>query len=87
MDDVAERVCQLGHYAEGQLKDYIRLTRLGGDGYSTDQKTQLKSLLEGLESIMRNLRNNINEFNDNYKDAGTADVVTGKMEKLEKIAW
>lgn len=87
MDSVAERIRQLGHYAEGQLKDFIKITRLGEDGYVTDQKSQLKSLLEDHESIIRNLRKNIDEFGDKYKDAGSADFVTGILKEHEKTAW
>ena len=87
MDDVAERIRQLGHYAEAQLKDFVQLTRLGEEGYTTDQKKQLQNLLADHESIIRNLRKNIDVFTDKYKDAGTADFVTGLMEKHEKTAW
>jgi starvation-inducible DNA-binding protein len=87
MDDVAERIRQLGHYAEAQLKDFVKLTRLGEEGYTTDQKKQLQNLLEDHESLIRNLRKNINDFTDKHKDAGSADFVTGLMEKHEKIAW
>jgi starvation-inducible DNA-binding protein len=87
MDQVAERIRQIGHYAEGQLKDFIKLTRLGEDGYVTDQKTQLRNLLEDHESVIRHLRKNIDDFGDKYKDAGTADFVTGIMKEHEKFAW
>ena len=87
MDQVAERIRQIGHYAEGQLKDFIKLTRLGEDGYVTDQKTQLQNLLEDHESLIRHLRKNIDDFGDKYKDAGTADFVTGIMKEHEKFAW
>jgi starvation-inducible DNA-binding protein len=33
------------------------------------------------------LRENINHFNDKLHDAGTADFITGLMEKHEKMAW
>jgi starvation-inducible DNA-binding protein len=87
MDEVAERIRQLGHYAEAQLKDFVQLTRLGEEGYTTDQKKQLQNLLADHESIIRNLRKNIDVFTDKYKDAGTTDFVTGLMEKHEKTAW
>ncbi len=87
MDSVAERIRQLGHHAEGQLKDFVRLTRLGEDGYTSNAKEQLKNLLEDHESIARNLRKNIIEFSDEYHDAGTADFVTGLLKEHEKTAW
>jgi len=34
-----------------------------------------------------NLRKLINLFTDKYKDAGSADFVTGLMEQHEKMAW
>src|SRR6476646_1882185 len=46
MDDVAERVRQLGHYAAGSLKDYVTLARLmEGKTSSSDQNTSVSSLL------------------------------------------
>ena len=87
MDDTAERIRQLGHYAEGQLKDFIKLTRLSEDGYTTDQKKQLQNLLADHESLIRNLRKSITDFTDKYKDLGSADFVTGLMEQHEKMAW
>jgi len=65
---------QLGHFAEGQLKDFVQLTRLGEDGYTSDHKIQLKNLLEDHETIARIIRKDINEFTDDYKDAGSADL-------------
>ena len=87
MDSVAERIRQLGHFAEGQLKDFVQLTRLGEDGYTSDHKVQLKNLLEDHESIARHLRKNITEFTDDYKDAGSADFVTGLLKIHEQTAW
>jgi starvation-inducible DNA-binding protein len=87
MDSTAERIRQIGHFAEAQLKDFIKLTRLGEDGYTNDQKTQLKNLLDDHESVIRNLRKNITEFTDDYKDLGSADFVTGLLREHEKTAW
>ncbi|MGE5447048.1 MAG: ferritin-like domain-containing protein [Bacteroidales bacterium] len=33
------------------------------------------------------MRECINKFADEYKDAGTSDFITGLMEEHEKIAW
>ena len=33
------------------------------------------------------LRENINRFADDFKDAGTGDFITGLMEEHEKMAW
>ena len=87
IDEIAERVRQIGHYAQGRLKDFMQQTQLVEQDYTTDQKTQLKNLLDDHEAIIRHLRIQIELFTDKYKDAGNADFITGLMEKHEKMAW
>ena len=87
IDEVAERVRQIGHYAQGRLKDFIKQSQLVEQEYSTDQKTQIQNLLDDHEAIIRFLRLHIDVFTSKYKDAGNADFVTGLMEKHEKMAW
>ncbi|MFI5134888.1 MAG: Dps family protein [Chitinophagales bacterium] len=88
MDDVAERVRQLGHFASGSLKDYVSLARLMEDKTSfSDQKASVSSLLNDHETLIRIIRSDVTETNDKYKDLGTADFLTGLMEQHEKMAW
>ena len=86
IDDIAERVRALGHYAEARLKDYVRLTRLEEQENTNKQKDQLQNLLNDHETIIQNLRKLIGLFSDTHKDLGTSDFVTGLMEKHEKMA-
>ncbi|MFL9483706.1 Dps family protein [Chitinophagaceae bacterium LWZ2-11] len=87
IDEIAERVRMLGHYAEGRLKDFLQLTALLEEDYSNDQKKQLKGLLDDHETIIRNLRNDIDTFGNVYKDSGNADFLTNLMKLHEKWAW
>ena len=87
IDEIAERVRQIGHYAQGRLKDFIKQSQLVEQEYTSDQKSQLKNLLDDHEAIIRFLRLHIDVFTDKYKDAGNADFITGLMEKHEKMAW
>ena len=87
IDEVAERIRYLGHYAEGRLKDYLKLTRLAEEDYTSDQKIQLNNLLSEHESNIINIRKEIDVIGDKYKDAGTADFITGIMKEHEKMAW
>jgi len=88
MDEIAERVRQLGHFASGSLKDYISLCRLTEDKTSfSDQKTAVSSLLNDHETLIRIIRSDVTETNDKYKDLGTADFLTGLLEQHEKMAW
>lgn len=87
IDEIAERVRMLGHYAEGRLKDFLSLTNLLEKDYSNNQKKQLENLLSDHETLIRNLRNDVNTFTDEYKDLGNAEFLTGLMELHEKYAW
>ncbi|GAB3918257.1 Dps family protein [Larkinella terrae] len=88
VDEVAERIRQLGHYAPGTLKSFLQLTHLTEqDGGGNDSRSLIKKLLADHESIIEFIRGNIDEFADAHKDAGTSDYITGLMEKHEKIAW
>ncbi len=88
IDEVAERVRTLGHFAVASLKDYIKLTHLteDDDDYSTQDST-IKTLLLGNEAVIRIIRNDIAPIADKYKDLGTADFVTGIIKQHEKMAW
>lgn len=88
MDEVAERVRMLGHYAVGSLKDLTKIARLDENkiGYS-DQTESVSALVTDHETIIRALRKDLDEAQNKYKDAGTADFLTGLMEQHEKMAW
>jgi len=88
VDDVAERIRQLGHYAPATLKNFLQLTHLTEqDEDGNDSRSLIKKLLSDHESIISFLRGNVNEFQEAHHDAGTSDFITGLMEKHEKIAW
>jgi len=88
IDDVAERIRFLGHYAVASLKDYLKLTQLTEKpSEDNDGIGFLKELLEGHESVIIHLRENIDKFDEELKDKGSSDFITGVMEKHEKMAW
>jgi starvation-inducible DNA-binding protein len=87
IDSVAERIRKIGHYSEGRLKDFIKLTNLEEQDYTNDQNQQLKNLLDDHETIARYLRNDINTFAEQYKDQGSSDFITGLLQKHEQWAW
>jgi starvation-inducible DNA-binding protein len=87
IDNTAERIRALGHYAEGRLKDLLKLTDLEEQDYTSDPKNQLQNLLNDHETIIRLLRNLIPDFGEVNKDLGTADFITGLLRAHEKMAW
>jgi len=88
MDDVAERIRSLGHYAAATMKSYLELTHLTEQSREkNDSAGFIKELLADHESIIIRLRENINHFANELNDAGTSDFITGLVETHEKMAW
>ena len=88
MDEVAERVRSLGHYAAATMAEYLKLTHLTEKSRSkNDSLGYMKELLADHETIIIHMRENIDRFANEYKDAGTSDFITGLMEIHEKMAW
>ncbi|WP_367866624.1 Dps family protein [Pedobacter sp. WC2423] len=88
VDEVAERIRTLGHYAPATLKQYLELTHLSEESREkNDSQGYIKTLLEDHESILIHLRANINGYANALKDLGTSDYITGLMEKHETMAW
>ena len=87
IDNTAERVRALGHFALGTLKDFLQVTRLSeqNDKFS-DQNSIIQTILTDHESIIRFLCKDIIIATE-CKDLGTADFMTGIMEQHEKMAW
>ncbi|WP_047414593.1 Dps family protein [Cellulophaga sp. Hel_I_12] len=87
-DSVAERIRKLGHYAPGTLKEFLELTHLTekyqGDNTSHDY---IKALLEDHDTIIQFIRENISKVDEDFKDAGSGDFLTGLMQEHEEMAW
>lgn len=87
-DEVAERIRKIGHYAVGNLADFLKLTHLvehlGEGGKDLDMVAALK---DDHETIIRFVRNLVDTVDNEYGDAATADFLTGLMEEHEKMAW
>jgi starvation-inducible DNA-binding protein len=86
IDEVAERVTQLGERAVGTMKEFLKITRLEEGSYHHHQGEQVKQLLHDQEAICKNLREDIEQI-DTYDDPVTTDFLTGVLAKHEKMAW
>jgi starvation-inducible DNA-binding protein len=87
IDEVAERIRALGHFAAGSLKDFLSLTRLLKSKDDQEEAARMIArLLSDHETIIHQLRKDI-DTTTRYGDAGTSDFLTGVLEKHEKMAW
>jgi starvation-inducible DNA-binding protein len=87
VDETAERLRKLDHYAPASLTEYLKLTHLTEHKLEkTDSMTFIKALLEDHESIIIHIREQLKKLEDSL-DKGTEDFITGLLEQHEKTAW
>lgn len=87
IDQIAERIRTIGHFAEGRLKEILKLANLDEPEAPTDQATQIANLDADHEILINRLRKLIKDFDEKYKDIGSSDFVTGLLKQHEKMAW
>ena len=88
VDEVAERIRTLGGRSPGTLAEFAKEARLEEEpGKQLDGGGMIGRLLADHEALVRVLREGVDACAEKFRDAGTADFLTGLMEKHEKTAW
>ncbi|MGZ8382639.1 MAG: Dps family protein [Nitrospira sp.] len=88
VDEVAERIRTLNDLSPGTLVEFTQLTRLKEQPEQRlAAKEMIAQLLSDHESVIRQLRMDLEKVGDEYHDTGTNDFLTGLMEQHEKMAW
>lgn len=88
IDEVAERISTLGGVAIGTTSEFAATSGLKETpGKVPDMQGMLKELVSDHETIVRALRKGIEDAEEKFKDAGTADFLNGLMQNHEKMAW
>lgn len=87
IDGVAERIRKVGHYASGSMKEFMKDASLKETSGGKITPYMLAELAAGHDAIIRNARELINKFTNDYDDSGSADFVTGLMRDHEKMSW
>jgi starvation-inducible DNA-binding protein len=87
-DDVAERARALGEKTIGTMEEFLKFSNLReSPGKYPQAQAMIESLLNDHETVIRELRKDLEACSAKYKDTGTSDFLTGLMEEHEKIAW
>lgn len=88
IDEVAERIGKLGGKTIGTMVEFSKLTRIkeNPNKYPA-QKAMLTELLTDHETMIAELRKDVDISNDENHDAGTADLLTKILQQHETIAW
>ena len=88
VDLVAERVRQLGFFADGTLQDFLEKTRLAEQ---KSQKISVEQMVEELladhELVICLLREDLAYADKECNDMGTNNLLTDLMQAHEKEAW
>lgn len=88
IDEVAERISTLGGIAIGTTSEFASASQLKENpGKVPTNQEMLKELVSDHETIVRALREMVDDIEEKYEDKGTADLLTGLMQKHEKLAW
>lgn len=87
IDELAERVLQLGQKATATMKEFLEQTVLKEGPYSSNQAEQIKVLLADHETIIRKIRFSIEKIDKEYNDPVTVDILTKYLGWHEKTAW
>ena len=88
IDQLAERVRALGEYPVGTAQGFIQYSSIQEHtGEVPPSSKMVENLVEDHETIIRNLREHIDQCSEKFHDEGTADFLTGMMEQHEEMAW
>lgn len=87
-DAVAERVRQVGGFPAGTMEEFKKLGHLEEKpGNRPKADKMISDLVDDHETIIRELRKGLDDCEEKFEDAGTADFLTGLMEDHEEMAW
>lgn len=88
IDDLAERARAIGIGARGNWADLTKAARLTAEaGIGLSAELMLAALLSLHERLIVQLRTDGETCTTRFRDAGTADFLTGLMTRHEKAAW
>ncbi len=87
-DEVAERIRTLGQRPLGNMATFIREASIKEESrVGIESIEMLRTLLDDEETMIRQMRDIIDQTEEEYEDKGTSDFVTGLIQEREKNAW
>ncbi|MCL6460659.1 MAG: DNA starvation/stationary phase protection protein [Flavobacterium micromati] len=88
IDETAERIGKLGGKTIGTLKEFADLTVIKeSPNEYPEQKDMLKELIADHETMIIQMRKDVDSSEEDNKDTGTADFLTRLMLDHETMAW
>jgi starvation-inducible DNA-binding protein len=88
IDETAERISKLGGKTIGTMSEFNKLSVIKeSPNVYPVQKEMLQELVKDHETLIVQLREDIDTCDSKNNDAGTADFLTGLMKDHETMAW
>lgn len=86
VDEIAERIRALGHFAPGSYKAFAKLASVEEEEGVPSAEEMIRQLVVGQETVARTAREAF-PVADDAGDQPTADLLTQRMQVHEKNAW
>ena len=86
VDDIAERIRALGHFAPGSYIQYKELSSIKEDSNVPEAMQMVANLVQGHEAVARTARS-VFEAAEAGNDEATLDLLTQRVSLHEKTAW
>jgi len=86
LDEIAERIRALGHYAPGSYAQYAKLSSISTPENVPDAMEMIRILVRGNEAVAKTARAALKRGED-ASDAPTVDLLTRRLDIHEKNAW
>lgn len=87
IDDIAERIRTIGHFAVGTMREFLEITNLKElSGRKENSLGYIEELTKDLETIIRSIRENLQK-EEVQNDLATEDFLTALLGEHEKTAW
>ncbi len=86
VDDIAERIRQLGEFAPGSYQAFAELTSIKEETGHPNAEKMIKNLVLGQEAVIKTARSLVKTVEDAL-DEPTLDLLTQRMQVHEKTAW
>lgn len=86
MDDVAERIRQIGYPAPGSMAEMLKLAFLKENDKQLTQQQMIKTLAADHDDMVTQCHYLISFF-DESEDPGSSDLIVDRLRAHDKIAW
>lgn len=87
IDEIAERIRALGKTPIATLGEFLKTARLKESTSTYTAVQMIERLLEDHDTVIRQMREDLETIMDKHGDAGNQDSIVGWMKTHEKMAW